>query len=450
MALNDYQDALEINWVGEFPRDWSTKKLKYLVSTTKGYAFKSELFGDIGVPIIKTTDIKNGEIQDSNIFIDEKLEIEYKNVRLKENDILMSTVGSKAEVVNSAVGQVGKVQKKFEGALLNQNAVILRCKSVEITNEFLFYFLSNNSYRKYLDLFAHGTANQASLSLKDILDFNMPLPSINIQMQISAFLDDKTSEINSLIVDKEKLIELLEEKRQAIITEVVTKGLNPNVKMKDSGVKWIGEIPEHWNISKIKYVTAINKEVLSEKTDPNFEISYIDIGSVNSNGEIGIVELHTFENAPSRARRIVKEGDTIISTVRTYLKAITWITRPTENLICSTGFAVLTPKTKKIKPKYLAYLMRSTKYIDEIVSRSTGVSYPAISSNEIGLLECVLPPLEEQNNIVNNIDFQLSSLDMVVKEVIQQIIKLKEYRQSLIYEAVTGKIDVREYKKVLS
>lgn len=437
----NYKDSGS-EWIGEVPIHWNEEKLKYIISTTKGFAFKSEFFKDCGRAVIKTTDIKNGTIENPITFIDEKYVHDYMSVMLKENDILMSTVGSKPEVINSAVGQIGLVSKEYEGALLNQNTVILRSKTREINNKLLYYYLLSNNYRKYLDLNAHGTANQSSLTLKEILDFTIAIPDVIEQKQIVDFLDKKTTEIDRLIQDKEKLIELLKEQRQAIITEAVTKGLDKNVPMKDSGVEWIGEIPEHWKISRIKYICDINNKVLSENTDEEYKFKYIDIGSVNSYGEIGELETIKFSNAPSRARRIIRSGDTIVSTVRTYLRAVTSFKEVTEDIICSTGFAVLSPR-KDIERQYLGYLMRCTKYIDEIVSRSTGVSYPAITSSQIGDLECILPSTMEQKSIVQRINNQLSRVDRLINDIDVGIKNLKEYKQSLISEAVTGKIDVR-------
>jgi type I restriction enzyme S subunit len=217
--------------------------------------------------------------------------------------------------------------------------------------------------------------------------------------------------------------------------------------MKDSGIEWIGEIPEHWILSKIKYVSLINNKTLSESTDDDYEIDYIDISSVTSIGEIDGVQSLNFKDAPSRARRILSKGDTIVSTVRTYLKAIAFIENTQSNLICSTGFAVLTPLSKVV-PKYLFYLMRSEKYVNEIVRRSVGVSYPAVNASDIGDLECALPDRDEQMYIVEYLDNCTTQINQLVNNIQAQIQKLKEYRQSLISEAVTGKIDVREFGSI--
>lgn len=212
--------------------------------------------------------------------------------------------------------------------------------------------------------------------------------------------------------------------------------LKPYNSYKDSNIEWIGEVPSSWKISKVKYQSILNPSTLRETANENYEIQYIDIGNVDSNGNIINIEHYKFGDAPSRARRIVKDGDTIVSTVRTYLRAITSIKYAPENLVCSTGFAVLRPKPE-MNPIYLSYLIRSTKYVDEIVRRSTGVSYPAISSNEIGNLECLLPDLQTQNLIGNFLDKETSEIDSLIADKEKLIELLEEKRQAIITEAVT-------------
>lgn len=209
------------------------------------------------------------------------------------------------------------------------------------------------------------------------------------------------------------------------------------MKFKDSRIDWIGEIPSHWEVSKIKYQTYINKHTLNDQSSDDYIIQYIDIGNVNSEGQIQELQKYKFNDAPSRARRIVKKNDLLISTVRTYLKAITSILYDVEeNVICSTGFAVLTPKNT-IDPLYLHYLSRSEIYIDQIVSKSTGVSYPAINASDIGALECILPPLDEQQMIGKFLYKNSSEVESIIQLKLKYIMLLKQQRQSIITEAVT-------------
>ncbi|QUW23377.1 restriction endonuclease subunit S [Sporosarcina sp. Marseille-Q4063] len=209
---------------------------------------------------------------------------------------------------------------------------------------------------------------------------------------------------------------------------------------KDSGIEWIGEIPKDWNLTKVRYTSSMNKYTLSERTSKDLKINYIDIGSVNSDGHITNIETMNFSDAPSRARRITSKGDIIVSTVRTYLKAIAFIDWEQERLISSTGFAVITPNEKVVN-KFMAYLFRTSIYLEEIESRSVGVSYPAINSSEIERLEMILPPLESQVNIVKYLDDISRNVSLIIQSKEKLIIKLVEKRQAVITEAVTKGLD---------
>jgi type I restriction enzyme S subunit len=239
------------------------------------------------------------------------------------------------------------------------------------------------------------------------------------------------------------MIELLKEKRQAIITKAVTKGLDPNMPMKDSGVEWIGEIPEHWDTIPIKFIMSCNDETLPESTHPETKIQYIEISDVSENQGITSIQEIKFSDAPSRARRIVKDGDIIISTVRTYLRAIATIKEPRENTVVSTGFAVL--RSRGLSQKFAKYALSANYFIERIVSESTGVSYPAISSEKLMNFRIAIPDSKSQNYISDYIDKINGKLSQLISKQERMIELLKEYKTSLITQAVTGKIDVRGF-----
>ncbi len=216
-------------------------------------------------------------------------------------------------------------------------------------------------------------------------------------------------------------------------------------KYKPSGIDWIEEIPSQWNINKIKYCSTINDDVLPETTDENLEISYVDISSVQK-GQIQSKEIYRFVDAPSRARRKVKHGDVIVSTVRTYLKAIARISYPEINMIVSTGFAVVRPN--EIQSDYLGNLFLSEYLISEIISRSVGVSYPAINSSEIGDIKIPLPPSREQTAIAKYLDEKTTQIDKLIANKQKLIDLLKEERTTILNEAISGKGKNWERKKL--
>lgn len=209
---------------------------------------------------------------------------------------------------------------------------------------------------------------------------------------------------------------------------------------KDSEVEWLGEIPEHWNVVRLKYASSINDETLSENTDRDFEFLYVDIGSVDSVKGIQEREFMRFEASPSRARRIVSEGDVIISTVRTYLRAIAPIDGDDENLVVSTGFAVIRPK-KTLNSKFAAYALRAPYFVDSVVANAVGVSYPAIGENAIGGLFIAIPSLEEQFAISYFLYRETAKIDALIEKKERLIELLYEKRTVLITHAVTKGLD---------
>jgi type I restriction enzyme S subunit len=210
-------------------------------------------------------------------------------------------------------------------------------------------------------------------------------------------------------------------------------------KYKDSGIEWMKYQPENWEIKRIKYVVSINDEVLTESTNDEFEFDYVEIGNVSHTKGIKDYERLTFKDAPSRARRIVKSGDIIVSTVRTYLKAIAKINSDKENIIVSTGFAVLRPHT--IDGNYLAYIMLTEGVIGEIISKSVGVSYPAITANELSNIKIPLPKIDVQTTIANFLDQKTAQIDRTIAKKERLIELLEEERKAIINHAVTKGIN---------
>jgi type I restriction enzyme S subunit len=284
--------------------------------------------------------------------------------------------------------------------------------------------------------------NGYKIMSNEMAEIVIALPPLSEQQKIASFLDEKCSEIDEMVVLQEKIIEELKAYKQSVITEAVTKGLNPDVPMKDSGIEWIGEIPESWEICRIKNVCSQNTNSLSEKEDSALEFDYVDIGSVSFEKGIFNTEHYKFKDAPSRARRKACYGDLIMSTVRTYLRAIDVIdTEVKANYIYSTGFAVLTPKSH-ISYKFLSYISKSQYFLEQVTMLSRGINYPSINSTDLMTITILHPPLSEQQSIASYLDEKCSEIDNLISIKQSKIESLKEYKKSIIYEYVTGKKEV--------
>jgi type I restriction enzyme S subunit len=194
---------------------------------------------------------------------------------------------------------------------------------------------------------------------------------------------------------------------------------------------------------RLKYVATINDEALGEDTDADFEMQYVDISNVDSSGTIGDLVTYRFEDAPSRARRRVRDGDVIISTVRTYLQAIAQIRQPPANLVVSTGFAVVRPGAEVFDAQYCKYALREPEFLAEVERRSVGVSYPAINASDLASIPVHIHEVNRQRAIADYLDRETARLDALVAAKVRVVGLLAEKRRALMTRAVTRGLDPR-------
>lgn len=313
----------------------------------------------------------------------------------------------------------------------------------EVNKRYLHYLLRSHPYIFEYNRISYGVrVDQWDLKWEYFKKLPLLIPPRKEQDAIVKFLDKKLADIDKYIFTKQKQIELLNEQKAAIINKAVTKGLDPNTKMKDSGVEWLGEVPKDWKIKPLKHWIYMNRRALPDDTDEEFEYDYLDIGNVVTGKIVGEIERYKFINAPSRARRIVLDGDTIISTVRTYLKAVLFITSELSNHIVSTGFAVLTPRDT-ILPYFLFLAVQNHPFINTVTINSVGANYPAINPTKLGSLKLVAPSnTKEQAEIIKYIKLKAPIFDEAISSLYKEIKLINDYKNSLISEAVTGKIKV--------
>lgn len=210
----------------------------------------------------------------------------------------------------------------------------------------------------------------------------------------------------------------------------------PYPEYKQTSKGWLKFLPIDWNVKKLKFTSSCNNDSIGENTDKDYEIEYVDIGSVSATEGVKTSETMMFGAAPSRARRKVRDGDVIISTVRTYLEAIAPIKKSVPNLIVSTGFAVIRPK-KLLGHGYAAYVLRARGFIKEVVIQSVGISYPAINATDLVNIKIPLPSIQEQTQIANFLDHETAKIDKLIEKQQQLIRLLEEKRQAVVSHAVT-------------
>lgn len=421
---HSYINTSKIDWLNKIPNHWKEVRLGSVFNERK------EKVSDKDFPPLSVT--KNGIVP------------QLENAAKSNDGDNRKLVLSGDFAINSRSDRKGSSGLSiYDGSVSLINIVLRPIDIVPIFSQYLLksYFFKEEYYR-----YGRGIVEDLwTTRYSEMKNMIIPIPPKQEQTTIANFLDYKTEKINRFITKKKQLVKLLNEQKAAIINQAVMKGLDPNVPMKDSGIEWLGDIPAHWVTKPLKYFVTHNDEALSNSTDKEYELNYIDIGNVDSNGDIEEIVKYKFKDAPSRARRIVKAGDVIISTVRTYLKAIA-IIEDDQNVIVSTGFAVLRPR-KSIVGEFLNYAVRANYFIEDVCSNSFGVSYPAINASELVTLKLAVPNNEtEQKNIVEFINNESKTLDKTISTIEKEITLVEEYKTALIAEAVTGKIDVRDFK----
>ena len=431
-SLNSYPVYKDsgVEWLGEVPEHWEVKRLKYLATVN------DEALPETTDPSMEIDYVDIGNVDPIQGITDvEKLVFADAPSRarriVRQGDVIISTVRTYLR----AIAQIGATDANL---IVSTGFAVIR--PWQMDDGFVAYAVNAPYFVERVVAHSVGVSYPA-INASELVCLGIALPSLPEQRTIAAFLDRETAQIDALVAKKERLIELLQEKRTTLITQAVTKGLDPNVPMKDSGVEWLGEAPEHWEVKRLKYLATVNDEALPETTDPSMEIDYVDIGNVDPIQGITDVEKLVFADAPSRARRIVRQGDVIISTVRTYLRAIAQIGATDANLIVSTGFAVIRPW--QMDDGFVAYAVNAPYFVERVVAHSVGVSYPAINASELVCLGIALPSLPEQRTIAAFLDRETAKIDALVAKIRKAIDLLKEQRTALISAAVTGKIDVR-------
>lgn len=439
MRYPSYWDS-GVEWLGEIPEHWEVRRLKTIAGVRLSNVDKKTVPGQVPVMLCNYVDVYyNDRIGDDiDFMLATATEDQMERFSLRRGDVLITK--DSEDPTDIAVAAV--VAKDLPGVVCGYHLAQIRpnpnapCDGRYLARAFV----------------AAGVGDQFAIAANGITRFDLTgraigdgvfvLPPLADQRVIADFLDRETERIDRLIEKKERLVGLLRERRTALIRRAVTRGLDPDAPMKETGVKWLGEIPAHWEVKRLKCVATINDEVLPETTGDTMPIRYVDIGNVDSVRGIVGVDNTNFGQAPSRARRIVREGDVIISTVRTYLKAVTRIELRNANIVVSTGFAVIRPGSA-LHDGFTGFALQASSFVDQVVANSMGVSYPAITPSDLSCLAVAVPPRAEQIGIADHLDRETRNLDTLLQLMGQGMCSLAEYRSALISTAVRGGIDMR-------
>ncbi|CAI6084954.1 hypothetical protein PAECIP112173_04459 [Paenibacillus sp. JJ-100] len=420
---------------------WPKKKITWLFdvigSGTTPPASNEMYYNSPDMAWLNTGDLKDSYIKKTSKHVSQQALDEFSALTVFPKDSLVMAM------YGATIGKLGIT--KYE-TTTNQACCVLS-KPREIITKFIFYWLMGHR-AEIINLSQGG--GQPNISQGIIRNIRIAVPPVELQNKIVNFIDKKFEETNQLIDKKEKMINLLEQQRQSIITEAVTKGLNPNVKMKDSGVEWIGEIPEHWEVKKVKHFA---NHVGSGKTPSGGSEVYLDEGvpflrslNVHFDGirlkDLAFISEET--NAEMKSSQ-VNPLDILLNITGASIGRTAIVPKDFGRANVNQHVCIIRLNQKKVYPFYFNMLMSSDVINQQIWFAQNGSSREGLNFVQVKELIFAIPPtLEEQREInkwVFNKQKAIFNLTSTVKE---QIEKLKEYRQSLIYEAVTGKIEVSE------
>jgi type I restriction enzyme S subunit len=339
-----YKDS-SVSWLGDVPEHWGVLPNRALFEEIKEREHPHE-------KMLSVT-ITQGVIHQRTL-----LEHSSKKDNSKEDRSAYKLVCPCDIAYNKMRAWQGAIGASDFRGIVSPAYVVVRLREANHPRYF-HYLLRTPQFTKEAERWSYGiTSDMWSLRPEHFKMIYGCLPPLPEQAGIVRYLDYVDSRISRYIRAKQKLIKMLEEQKQSIIHRTVTRGLDPNVRLKPSGVEWLGDVPEHWVVKPLKHWTRLNARTLAEGTDPDFEFRYIDIGTVNEGRLVREPIRMRFRDAPSRARRVLHKGDTIVSTVRTYLKAVWYVEEEADDLIASTGFAVLSPG-REVEPAYLGNVLKS-------------------------------------------------------------------------------------------
>jgi type I restriction enzyme S subunit len=438
---NSYKDS-GIEWIGEIPIDWSITKLKFISNIYNGNSLNEDLkekyesddLSNISYISTKDVDQNTGKINLEN------------GIRIPKDDgnFKLAPKGSFVLCIEGA-----NAGKKI--GYLNEEAYFVnKLACFDYSNKFLYYYgLSENFKNQFFNSLS-GLIGGVSIST--IRNFHSTFPSIEEQTAIASFLDYKTNLIDVTIEKKKRLIELLKEKRQAVINEAVTKGLNANAPMKDSGIEWLGEIPEHWKVVRLKQIAdafgRIGYRGYTTEDIVGEDEGAITISPSNMKGDYMTFENCTYiswnkyEESPEI--KIYNDDILMVKTGSTYGKV--GVVKDLNNK-ATINPQVLVLKNVKVNPDYLYNLLRTNYMQYQVETNVIGSTIPTISQTKVLNFSLPLPPNDEIELIMIFIQNQMDLIDKMRKKIEIAIEKLQTYRQSLISEAVTGKIDVRDWER---
>lgn len=448
---DSYKDS-GIEWIGEIPSHWKIYKVKNLIDKSLYYqvgdgdhgSIKPEMYQEFGIPYIRVQNLSwSGKlILENVVFISEEIQSLNPKSKLLPNDILIAKTGA-------TVGKLGLITDDIAEANTTSSVGKLTVDKNRFFPKYILYSFQADFFQKELWLKATEKSAQPGFNIDDFVLFKIASPQLSEQTTIANYLDYKTTQIDDLIAKKERLIQLLEEERTAIINQAVTKGLDPTVPMKDSGIEWLGEIPAHWEVKRIKHTTYVKGRIgwkgLRSDEFLEFSDSYVVTGTDFHNGRIKWetcyqVPIDRYEDDPF----IKLKNDDLLITKDGTIGKIAIVKDMPKIATLNSGVFLTRPLENEYYQEFMYWILFSDVFKTFYDFNKSGSTIQHLYQNVFNEFKYPLPPMKEQTEIINHINIKTNELDLVISKTKHEIELLKEYKTALISEVVTGKVDVRE------
>lgn len=451
-AYPEYKDS-GVEWLGDIPADWSVSKLKHVASIHGRIGFRGYTVDDIvdegeGAIVLSPSNI-DGDTFDLNkkVYLSWFKYYESPEIMVNAGDILLVKTGS-------TYGKSAIIRALDEPMTINPQMAIL--KNSKVDPRYLAYLMSSSLIKAKIDISNTGSG-MPTMTQENINNFPIPHPKDNLDIHIANFLDHETAKIDTLIEQQQQLIQLLKEKRQAVISHAVTKGLNPDAPMKDSGVEWLGEVPAHWVICRLKHIKSVSQNAFvdgpfgsnlkSEHFIDNGDV-YVIESNFATTGEIDSSSLKTISNAHFETikRSEATAGDIIIAKIGARFGMSSILPSLDKKSVVSGNSLKLTVNADVVTRMYAHKLLTVLKEMGAMDDGVNGSAQPALSLGELNNLLFLVPPIQEQSEIESFIQLNQDKFDVLLEKANVQVRLLQERRTALISAAVTGKIDVRNWQ----
>jgi type I restriction enzyme S subunit len=425
MAMPKYEAYKDsgVEWLGQIPVSWKIKRLKFLYRdvSQKGKADAELLSVTQNQGVVPRTWVENRMVMPSGNLESFKF--------IEKGDFAISLRSFE-----------GGLEYCHHDGIISPAYTVLKKKLDALYEGYYRFLFKSQAFISELQTSVIGIREGKNISFEELSYSLMPIPLIPEQKSIAAFLNRKTAQIDQAVVIKEKQIALLKERKQILIQSAVTRGLNPDAPMRDSGAEWIGEIPAHWEVARFKYCCTVASGQVDPRKEPFSSMVLIAPNHIESStGKLFSLETAAAQGADSGKYQVTK-GDLVYSKIRPALRKV--CISPVDGL-CSADMYVLLPKSN-FNSIYLLHYILTDAFTLPALDAAMRVAMPKVNREALGDFPILMPPKEEQIAIVRHIETVSAKISQAISIQQQQIDKLKEYKATLINSAVTGKIKVSE------